>query len=437
MKMKALLSTSSGYKEFMSENQELVPNSLKDNFDQQVNKIIHCKQPQINILTSEVHKKYLKNKTGEDSDEEGGSSAEYEVFDTEMMDDMPLDTEEVEQIESSQGRGMNFNLPAMGKLFFRNVPLTLIGSIGNKPNLPGLSIGGGQSAGLTLDLSKARDLQENMAKKMVDKLNNNIKNGKTWEERAKINSEKLSRLDKEHQRILKLLDSELEMTSILAYDNKKMRDQNQELLDINEILVTKCRKSETRRRHLEKNIVSFRRSYMAFNFFLKEISQDAGIRRSILDDTDLQKKPKEAYSSLDFLKILASKYDPNTDYTETILSELQILRDQGHPALKSNQINSLKDLNDIPKKEAISSLQNLNIQRAKEIANSTHKGTKENRRFKQVEDGQTLETANTRTEANPTLNYSSRGQDFEEIDEKFNEKKYDEEHNPGISSVNQ
>jgi hypothetical protein len=38
--------------------------------------------------------------------------------------------------------------------------------------------------------------------------------------------EKLDRLDKEHQRILRLLDVEMEHTSILSYDNKKLRELN-------------------------------------------------------------------------------------------------------------------------------------------------------------------------------------------------------------------
>ena len=74
-----------------------------------------------------------------------------------MMDDMPLDTEEVEQIESMNRGGNQVDIPPLGKNFDQQT-LTKVGSMSKTPALPGLSIGGGTSVGLTLDLTKARDL---------------------------------------------------------------------------------------------------------------------------------------------------------------------------------------------------------------------------------------------------------------------------------------
>ena len=269
----------------------------------------------LNIII--VHQKYLKNKMSDDEDSDADSDSQnYEVFETEIdesnLDIQPLETE----MDTTQD--LVASSEARPKSFANNMELRVPGlAFGPDTNIATSQSGvfsKNRDVGFALDLTKARELQEDMAKRMMDKLNREKQKNKSRLEKAEIIQERYDKLDKEHTRILKMLNLEMEKNVVLEADNKRLRNINQELVDINTVVVEANKKIEVRRRALEKNVLQFRRAYMAFNFFLREI-KDLEEQGRLLPGKSLS---KEGGRFLKFLDVLAQEYDPLADYEEMI-----------------------------------------------------------------------------------------------------------------------
>ena len=151
-----------------------------------------------------------------------------------------------------------------------------------------------------LNLDKARDLQEKMAIRMVEKLKKDVS---TLSREDLL--EEVSSLKKENERVVKILSNEIENQLILKKDHKRILTMNKELVRINEVLTSCYQRSEKRRRDLEFENVTFRRAYNAFQFFLEEAEKSENEKNGDLKNTMVVSK---------LLKDLSSRYDPDEDY---------------------------------------------------------------------------------------------------------------------------
>lgn len=144
-----------------------------------------------------------------------------------------------------------------------------------------------------LDLEKAMDMQGKMAIKMVEKLK------KDYSKLTRTDLvDELDNMRKDHERIVKLLSTELESSVILRKDNTRLTSCNKELVRINEVLTTCYKRAASQSSKLQHENALYRRSYNAFKFFLSNCEMDSS--------------PCTPIGKL--LQDLSHKYDPDLDY---------------------------------------------------------------------------------------------------------------------------
>jgi hypothetical protein len=85
--------------------------------------------------------------------------------------------------------------------------------------------------GLTLDLTKAIEIQHEVAKKLIEKHNN--KDGQV----KPVSNEKVVQLEQDNLRLTNMLQAEFNNFKLIKKDNNRLRNLNRELLAINQVLV--------------------------------------------------------------------------------------------------------------------------------------------------------------------------------------------------------
>ena len=85
--------------------------------------------------------------------------------------------------------------------------------------------------GMTLDLTKAIEIQHEVAKKLIEKHNN--KDGQP----KPPPSEKVTQLEQDNLRLTNMLQAEFNNYKTIKRDNNKLRNLNKELLAINHVLI--------------------------------------------------------------------------------------------------------------------------------------------------------------------------------------------------------
>ena len=166
-----------------------------------------------NFFLTLVHKKYLKKE--DDDDDNSNSEATNEDSSYDFDTDMYQETEEDQNPVKPPGLGLNLN--------FGN----------NQKNQEGNKFSGGLKVG-ALNLDKARDLQEKMAIRMVEKLKKDVSQLSRDDLVEEVGSYK-----KENERVVKILSNEIENQLILKKDHKRILTMNKELVRINQVL-TSC-----------------------------------------------------------------------------------------------------------------------------------------------------------------------------------------------------
>ena len=95
---------------------------------------------------------------------------------------------------------------------------------------------------MSLDLTKAIEIQHEVAKKLMEKHNN--KDGQV----KPVSSEKVIQLEQDNLRLTDMLQTEYIANKLLKKDNHKLRNLNRELLSINQTLIDS---NQTMRGHLD------------------------------------------------------------------------------------------------------------------------------------------------------------------------------------------
>lgn len=95
---------------------------------------------------------------------------------------------------------------------------------------------------MALDLTKAIEIQHEVAKKLIEKANN--KDG----QQKPVPSEKVVQLEQDNLRLTNMLQTEFTNYKLIKKENNKLRNLNRELLSINHVLVES---NNSLREHLE------------------------------------------------------------------------------------------------------------------------------------------------------------------------------------------
>lgn len=109
---------------------------------------------------------------------------------------------------------------------------------------------------LKLDLTKAMEIQSEVAKKLIEKHNNKDGQNKAQKD------EKSEQLEVENNRIMKALQAEFASSRVLKYDNIRLRNLNDELLLINKALVEANKSLQARVGGMQQELDSFRSDHL-------------------------------------------------------------------------------------------------------------------------------------------------------------------------------
>lgn len=109
---------------------------------------------------------------------------------------------------------------------------------------------------LKLDLTKAMEIQSEVAKKLIEKHNN--KDGQNKGQK----DEKSEQLEVENNRIMKALQSEFASSRVLKHDNVRLRNLNDELLLINKALVEANKSLQLKAGNMQQELDSFRSDHL-------------------------------------------------------------------------------------------------------------------------------------------------------------------------------
>ena len=169
LKMKAVLSTSTGYHNYMKQNKELIPNNLKVNFDEQIQKIIN------------FHQKYIKSDKediiyGESEINDLDYISEAEEYNSDYSGEMTEKKPEIDKkisFEKKKDSKKKFDIPKLGGNGAGGLGIGLgLGDI-SKGNVENIDNDNREKKAepqkMALDLTKAKQIQEDVAKKVMEK----------------------------------------------------------------------------------------------------------------------------------------------------------------------------------------------------------------------------------------------------------------------------
>lgn len=281
LKMKAILSTSTGYHNYMSMNKELIPENLKMNFDEQIKKIMDFHQKYIQTNKYDIY--------GEENLDSGGESdySDEGYNNDDNVHEKPVVNSKVPPLglgNAGEKNGLSSNKPKIPPLGGgMGIPALNINQVtdGNepapkktKPFIPPFGGGGVNNLHqnseqleehrgsptnpkklalaienkgplkMTLDLTKAKQIQEDVAKKVMEK----------YMEKHKVSDvNKEVRLEEEMQRTKKVLLHEMTENKLLNEHNNEMKSLNNKLIRINDVLVKANKRLTIQYKHSSEN----------------------------------------------------------------------------------------------------------------------------------------------------------------------------------------
>lgn len=241
MRTKTILSTSTGYQNYVSQNKEVIPTNIRINFDNELTKIMKFQQ------------KYVQSNKDDILDQEHNQSADES--------DYSMDNEGQKDEENTKPK--NSKVPALG-----------LGGGGNnnnkKPKIPALGLGNSQSSAIAplkmpQDLTKAKQIQEDVAKKVMEK----------YMEKHNINEKaKDTRLEEEMARTKKVLLHEMTQNKLLSEENSDLKLQNNRLIVINEVLVKSNNKLKKAFEKVSEEAEYYRKSHDLISYLLSNLNME-------------------------------------------------------------------------------------------------------------------------------------------------------------------